>query len=750
MLGKVRCRRQVVLAISVGVLAASLSAQEWQWRWLPYGLRGRQTVWDAARGRVVLFGAGIDVRDGPRNLTWEFDGAHWTPVATVTAPFPNSGYGLVYDAGRARTVLFSGAETWEYVNGAWNRVLVTGPSLRTSPAFVYDAARQRCVLFGGLVGSIGFTDTWEYNGVQWQQIATATTPSPIAQPVAAYDALRQRTVLVAIGAGTWEYDGVDWTAIANAATPQQSIVPAYAAWHPGLQRTVLVSGDNTTLQLRTWTYDGVQWAALPTATPPSRDISSSLAYDPVRQRLVMAGEQQNANPDRPTTVEFDGQAWRDVGDLPRFLDPETLVADPAHGRLLAVAGATSTFIPSMLAWEYDGTRWSSTTAAGLFLVGFGAMGACWDAPRERMLVLALPFGSGAMQTCLYANGAWTVTGPSGPSRRSGFRISCDRARARCVLFGGARGLALLQDTWEYDGNAWATIATGNAPSPRSSHAMTWDPAGGRTVLFGGANSLTASGTPATWVGGTWAYDGNDWQQLQPGVEPSPRGSAGCTADELRGGVVLFGGRDGNGLRNDLWCFDGAAWQPMSAGNTPSPRSGALVWSPATDRLVALAAPAYAGGFEYPGAEVTELVPAAVATFAHYGTGCAGSSGVPTLDRVGNAVPSLGSTFVLQLGTLPATPGAAVLGFGFDRVHSNGQPLPTGLALLGMPECLLWLDPVPSANVLLAQPAVTQFALHIPAAASLAGIVVAAQALVFDATAPNGNGAVTNGVVMGIQ
>jgi hypothetical protein len=51
---------------------------------------------------------------------------------------------------------------------------------------------------------------------------------------------------------------------------------------------------------------------------------------------------------------------------------------------------------------------------------------------------------------------------------------------------------------------------------------------------------------------------------------------------------------------------------------------------------------------------------------------------------------------------------------------------------------------------MAQPAVTQYALHIPANAAFAGIVVAAQALVFDAAAPNGNGAVTNGVVMGIQ
>jgi len=63
----------------------------------------------------------------------------------------------------------------------------------------------------------------------------------------------------------------------------------------------------------------------------------------------------------------------------------------------------------------------------------------------------------------------------------------------------------------------------------------------------------------------------------------------------------------------------------------------------------------------------------------------------------------------------------------------------------MPQCRLWIAP---ADLLLAHPGNSvNFTLAIPLVPALAGLVVGTQALVLDAAAPSGVGAMTNGGVM---
>ena len=47
-------------------------------------------------------------------------------------------------------------------------------------------------------------------------------------------------------------------------------------------------------------------------------------------------------------------------------------------------------------------------------------------------------------------------------------------------------------------------------------------------------------------------------------------------DAARGELLLFGGRDANGRRNDLWRFDGGGWTQIVTSHAPPPRSEALV------------------------------------------------------------------------------------------------------------------------------------------------------------------------------
>jgi hypothetical protein len=123
---------------------ASLPAQTWLIRDDP--LSGQQVsagaamTYDLWRDRTVLFG-----NHGP-NPTWEYDGRHWTRVATTTSPPVQSPPALAYDILRGRTVLFGGtvaAETWEYDGTNWTLIPTTSRRRRWDPSRRHLGVRRR-------------------------------------------------------------------------------------------------------------------------------------------------------------------------------------------------------------------------------------------------------------------------------------------------------------------------------------------------------------------------------------------------------------------------------------------------------------------------------------------------------------------------------------------------------------------------------------------------------------------------------
>ena len=78
---------------------------------------------------------------------------------------------MAYDAARGRVTMFGGldslqfnvlGDTWVLSGENWTQTALTGsaPSARFGAAMVYDSARQRIGLFGGGTGS-GSRGTWE-------------------------------------------------------------------------------------------------------------------------------------------------------------------------------------------------------------------------------------------------------------------------------------------------------------------------------------------------------------------------------------------------------------------------------------------------------------------------------------------------------------------------------------------------------------------------------------------------------------
>jgi hypothetical protein len=128
---------------------------------------------------------------------------------------------MAYDPSRHRSVLFGGedatgrllSDTWEWDGATWAQVATAGPSPRTDVALAYDPSRTRVVLFGGTAGTAVGQDsdeTWEWDGTTWAQVAVSG-PLPRHYHRLAYDSARGRLVLfggafnVTGVADTWEY-----------------------------------------------------------------------------------------------------------------------------------------------------------------------------------------------------------------------------------------------------------------------------------------------------------------------------------------------------------------------------------------------------------------------------------------------------------------------------------------------------------------------------------------------------------------
>jgi hypothetical protein len=159
-------------------------------------------AWDAARGRVVLFG-GRAPGDGPAlSDTWFYDGADWTPAPAGAAPPP-----------------------------------------RHSAALAYDAARDRLVLFGGRSGFDALDDTWQLGPTGWAQASPTTPPPETYGAGMTYDPHRRVVTLYDDAGATWDFDGHDWEGPAPAAPGQRS--QAALAFHPGVRGLALFGGASS-------------------------------------------------------------------------------------------------------------------------------------------------------------------------------------------------------------------------------------------------------------------------------------------------------------------------------------------------------------------------------------------------------------------------------------------------------------------------------------------------------------------------
>jgi cysteine-rich repeat protein len=543
-------------------------------------------AYDAARGKMVMFGGVATGFTSIFNDTWLWDGASWFAPVVATSPPARWGQAMTYDAARRQIVMFGGlginanhvseeqSDTWLWDGTTWTQVFPAhSPPARTRFELAYDSARQRVVLFGGCVNATdALDDTWEWDGTDWTQVIVSTAPTVTTCPLAkghamAFDATRGRMVLTTTyetPATTWEYDGTAWQIALQPSDGFDDLVYDAALGRVLGLAWLGVDGG-------TWfAWDGAAWQAISSTTGPSSRALIPIAYDSVRRRVVMFGGNTDPGSGYDTINddwEWDGSTWTQITPRADTVNGGGAIAyDALRGRLVRFYFGQT--------WELVGSAWQLQSPIHSPPVTSSVI--AYDAAHVQTVLFDADATGALAETWVWDGTDWTLLTPMhSPSARTGQAMTYDVRRGRVVLYGGSDSGGALGDTWEWDGSDWHAAAPATSPPPLSGHALAYDATRARVVLFGGGQS------GPIYTADTWEWDGTTWTLAASAVSPSSRIDAGMTLDVARGRPVLVGGRFFDGfeflLQTDTWEWDGATWQLMSpaldladtGGYTPS-------------------------------------------------------------------------------------------------------------------------------------------------------------------------------------
>ncbi len=557
-------------------------------------ISGHALAYDAARGRVVMFG-GTDDGSFQRDETWEWNGRSWRELTPRAGnPTTRVGHALAYDTDHRRLLMFGGTagiatnDLWSWNGGAWQQLQPVGarPPSRSRHGLAYDPARHVLVLHGGIRDDgTSLADTWEWNGTSWLEVTPASGPPARDAHALVYDPRRGRTVMFggqrdgALLADTWDWDGTSWTDVtpASGSPPARALhAMAYDAARGGI---VLFGGRvSGSLVADTWQWSGSAWQQLTVSSTPSPRAAHALAYDASRARLVLVGGYDASNTRFGDVWEWDGLTWQQMTpatDVPSARSNYAFAYDALRGRVVLFGGRESAANAPADTWEFDATGWRKLAPPGAVPAARRIVASTYDLARGRVVMFGGFSSTLAADTWEWDGTKWLdVTPASGsPPGRYGAAIGYDHVRQRTVLFAGTDGpTSFLGDTWEWDGISWQPRPSSPAPNARWITSGTYDSQRSRFVIFGGGDAGRA-------YDDIWSWDGQSWMNVTPtsGV-PSPRGGAALVYDASARLVLMFGGHASENF-GDLWTWNGATWEEQSTGlDAPSPRDTQLAYS----------------------------------------------------------------------------------------------------------------------------------------------------------------------------
>ncbi|HEX5054416.1 MAG TPA: kelch repeat-containing protein [Planctomycetota bacterium] len=304
---------------------------------------------------------------------------------------------------------------------------------------------------------------------------------------------------------------------------------------------------------------GYPWLHVAGSTAPSVRRDLAMAYDSIRQRIVLFGGSDGQTFGDTWLRSAAGWLQQSPATSPSARRHHTMAYDAARQRVILFGGVDAGLSQLGDTWEWDGSTWTQRLPATSPQAREGHAMA-YDAANQRVVLFG-GLGAGQLGDTWTWNGSnWSLASPAAsPVARFDHAMAYDPVRQRVVMFGGkSAALGNLGDTWEWNGSSWLAAFSATFPSARSGHAMTYDATSGFTLLFGGRDSQNLSDT--------WRWNGSNWSQLLPASVPCPRQGHGMASDG--NGVVMFGGENGGNL-GDTWISNpGALTYGIGCGAPP--------------------------------------------------------------------------------------------------------------------------------------------------------------------------------------
>jgi hypothetical protein len=332
---------------------------------------------------------------------------------------------------------------------------------------------------------------------QWSVVPTPNSPSGRTDAACAFHLGSGATVLFggagvspfALRADTWTYDGSDWTQ----ATPNSSPTGRFgmAMVHDlARNRCVMFGGISSLISIalpnnQTWEWDGTDWTQATPAASPTGRAHYGLAYDLLRQRVVMYGGTTNPGLliTSNETWEYNGITWTQVA--------QATAANPGPR-------------------QYPGMAFHQATGRTVLFGGIN------------------PQTGGNSDTWLFDGTAWTLAPNAGavPAPRSAPKLAYDLGRAAVLMQGGSVPStgAPIDETWDWNGAGWQRLLVPQ-PSSRSRSHLAYDTLRSRMVLWGGATQNNQGPTdtyefgPFTTEIGPGCAGGGGVPQLGPVTAP---------------------------------------------------------------------------------------------------------------------------------------------------------------------------------------------------------------------------------------
>ena len=415
-------------------------------------------AFDADRGVIWGFG-GVGSSNNPIDNLWSWNVAttaftDLTPATRPAAwPAARAGAGLVYDGTRGKLVLYggmSGADArrdiweWDPAAGAWadrtaSGVSPTGDALPAGVAwptpdfwsgdrlFVVPGQGRLVLLDSADLVSIGQSGAWLWDGQHgtWTEPKVGTPPAlwPASESDAvstAWDA-DDRALYLTQASQLWRWTADDgrWKVIAwhsggGAPNSLPSLDGAVIAYDPKARQVVLFGGyvntDGTTTGALTddlWRWNPATSQLSLVSRPagavwPEPRRYHAMAYDPVRQRVLLFGGSKPEASNELWALDTANAGWSDLSGTstsagvawPEARIHPRLVLDPERNVLVLKGGGDTSPSPVQAldaTWELAAgtTSWSkradasSATPFGFpltFMTGVGlvTLSASWD------------------------------------------------------------------------------------------------------------------------------------------------------------------------------------------------------------------------------------------------------------------------------------------------------------------------------------------------------------------------------------